>query len=101
VLAALSFVAAISILGILGGGGLHAGTAVMLVILILQVGTFGYLNYRRIWLPHLCYIAIGGTIINTLVTMITHPSPTSILSIFYLLFLATIYANILLNVVAL
>lgn len=99
VMGAIVFVSLISILGILSSGSWTMQNIFVVVMLILQVSLFTVLHHKRVWIPYLCYIAIVGAAVTSFVNVLASPSMTNLLSIFYLILLAAIYSNRVLNLV--
>lgn len=89
---ALLFVTLLSLFGTLAS----ELTYVKFIYLIFQAGTaalFIYLHLKRIAVFQLKYLAVLSTIIISTYTMVTLPSVTSVLSIFYIVTLTVIYMD--------
>lgn len=100
VLAAIGFVTLITLLGWLMNGDRSAAVTGALVSIILLVLLLGFCLYRRILLPYLGYLAVLGSGAIVILQVSMNPSLDHIPATFYLLFLAAIYSNFIINSIA-
>ena len=94
VLKAISAVGVLALLGILASGAILSPTSMTsLLMLAIQIGIFSFLHYKNKAIFVLPYIAILGSFLSSVLTMVQDPNSTSFLSTFYLLIIATIYMD--------
>jgi len=98
VLGATAFIMLLSISAVVTQGQWDLGMISLCILLPLQVLFLWFMNRKRYWLPYLGYIVIAISGITTTITIFMMPSTTNVLSVFYLLFLAALYSNLVLNI---
>jgi methyl-accepting chemotaxis protein len=95
VFVAMSIITALTTLAVLalGNASLTLETLVLPVVMILHLALFGFFHLRRIGVMKLKYVAIAGSALTTLHTILTNPDAMNVFSIYYLLVLTLIYMS--------
>lgn len=101
VVKAISFITLLSLFGSLSDKKFSLPLMIMLIFLLGTTSLYLYLHTKRKFIFQLKYFTVGTAIVLSTISMISVPSETSILSIFYIVILAVIYMDRYLSLFAL
>ncbi|QGQ94066.1 chemotaxis protein [Paenibacillus psychroresistens] len=93
---AMAFTALLTFSSVLALGKGETDSSIMwlVVIQLINLGIFGFLHFKRIWIHYICYFAVVGSILSSYSSVSQTPSVANTFSIFYLLILSMIFMKL-------
>lgn len=86
-----ALIASLSILAFIGQGKIDFNTVTVMVLMYATTGIYAYLHFTRRFIFSISYIAVIGSAISSISTIINTPNISNTFSIVYLLLISTIF----------
>ncbi|TLS48441.1 chemotaxis protein [Paenibacillus antri] len=95
VFVAMSVITALTVFAVLamGGSTLTLESLGVAIIMALHLAAFAALHLKRVWIMKLKYVAVIGSALSSLYTIVSSPDATNVFSVYYLLVLTLIYMS--------
>jgi methyl-accepting chemotaxis protein len=84
----------LSILAFIGQGSVDASTLRIIGLQLLMTGLYAFFYFSRKLIPYICYLAILGSSLSTLLTIFQSPGISNTFSIIYMLVICVIFMKL-------
>ncbi len=85
----------LTILAFVGSSGITLDSLLIMGLLLVSTGIFAYLHYTRRFIFSISYIAVIGSAISSMSTILNTPNLSNTFSIIYLLLISTIFMQLI------
>ncbi len=85
----------LTILAFIGSSGITLDSLLIMGLLLVSTGIFAYLHYTRRFIFSISYIAVLGSAISSISTILNSPNLSNTFSIIYLLLISTIFMQLI------